>query len=92
MQTIKPATNQLFCKPDEAEQQLSKSGLYIQKSAVDKPQTAQVVNVGSGVTGFKQKDKVIYKPYSTTDIKLEDVQYFLIAEEDVLGTVVESSE
>ena len=88
MQTIRPAVNQLFCKRKEAETR-TKSGIILQQKTVDKPHIAEVINGGSSVKGYQQKDTVIYKPYSTTDIKLEGEEYFLIAEEDVLGTVVE---
>lgn len=91
MQTVKPAAKQLFCRPNEAEE-ITKSGFYLQKGSLEKPQTAEVINVGSDVKGFKQKDTIVYKPYATTDLKVDGKQYFLIAEEDVLGTMVETSE
>lgn len=88
MLTIKPASNQLFCKPDKAET-VTKSGFILAESAVDAPKTAEVINVGSGVKQFVQKDRVIYKAYSTTDITLEGVEYFLVSEDDILGVITE---
>lgn len=90
MQTVKPSMNHLFCRKDEVSDTVTSSGILIQKSAQEKPKTAEVINVGSSVKGYKQRDTIIYKPYSTTDIKLDGKEYFLIAEEDVLGCVVES--
>lgn len=91
MQTIKPAKNQLFCKPDEAETK-TVSGIILTEKATDKPKTAKVINVGDEVTQFKAHDTIVYKTYSTTDIKLDKADYFLIAEDDVLGTVVDTEE
>lgn len=88
MQTIKPSSNQLFCKPEEKITK-TQSGILLDASRVEKPKTAVVINVGDGVKGFKSNDKIIYKSYSTTDIKLNNEDYFIVAEEDVLGTVLE---
>ena len=87
MQTIRPAKNQLFCKQHDAEQKTA-SGLLLTGSATEAPKIAEVVNVGRDVTQFSQHDNIVYKSYSTTDIKLDGNDYFLIAEDDVLGTVV----
>lgn len=88
MQTIKPAARQLFCKQSDKET-VTKSGFYISEKTAEKPKTAEVINIGSDVTGFKQKDVIIYKPYATVEIKLEGEEYFLIDQEDVLGTVID---
>ena len=89
MQTIRPAKNQLFCQPDEAEKKTA-SGLLLTDNAAEAPKTAKVINVGDGVQYFSSKDTIVYKSYSTTDVKLDGKDYFLIAEDDVLGTVVET--
>lgn len=88
MQTIKPAKNQLFCKPDDAE--LKIGSIYVGEKSVAKPRTAKVINTGDAVVHFKANDTIIYKTYSTTDIKLNGVDFFLVSEEDVLGTVIET--
>jgi chaperonin GroES len=87
MKTIKPAPNQLFCKPDEAEK-TTKSGFILQ--SVEKPKTAQVINIGDTVSTYKPKDTVIYKSYATTELKIDEVEYILIHQDDVLGVVVET--
>lgn len=86
--TVKPASQQLFCQPDEAETTTS-SGILLTAKAADKPKTAKVINVGSKVTEFSQADTIIYKTYATTDIKLNGEEFFLIDEQDVLGRLVE---
>jgi chaperonin GroES len=88
MQTIKPAKHQIFARPTIAENK-TKSGILL-KEATEKPQTAEVINIGSEVNQFKPKDKIIYKMFTTTEIKLNDEQFILIDEEDVLGKVIET--
>ena len=84
MQTIKPAPKQLFCKPEEAVTKTA-SGILLDQKAAEKPRTAEVINVGDKVTAFSPHDKIVYKPYSTTDIKLNGEDFFLVPEDDVLG-------
>ena len=50
---------------------------------------AEVINVGSKVKDYESKQTIIYKPYATVDIKLDNQDYFLVDQEDVLGTVIE---
>ena len=87
MQTIEPGSIFLFCKPDEAETK-TKSGLLLTDQAAAKPKTAQVINVGTDVKGYRAKDTIVYKSYATTDIKLNGEDYLLLSQEDVLGKVV----
>ncbi len=89
--TVRPAKNQLFCQPDEAETKTA-SGFLLTSSATEAPKTAKVINVGTGVTGFTANDTIVYKDYSATDIKLNGGDFFLINEQDVLGAVVETNE
>lgn len=89
MQTIQPASKQIFAKPTEAEK-TTKSGFILSENAVDKPRTAEVINVGSEVKWLKAKDTIVYKMYTTTDIKLNNEDFMLIDEVDVLGVVVET--
>jgi chaperonin GroES len=86
--TIRPTKDMLFCKPAEAETQ-TKSGFILAASAAEKPKIAEVINIGEGVKGIQQRDRIVYKSYATSDIKLEGVEYFLISQEDVLGVVVD---
>lgn len=87
MQTIQPSSNYLFCKPDEAETK-TQSGFILASSAAEKPKTALVINVGENVT-YKPNNRIVYKAYATSEVKLNDQEYILIAQEDVLGEVVE---
>jgi len=63
------------------------SGLYLPDTAKEKPVFAIVQAVGPDVKTLKKGDKIVYKEYSTTEIKVNDVEYLVIKEEDVLATV-----
>lgn len=64
------------------------SGLYLPDNAAEKPKVAKVVAVGKEVKQVKVSDRIIYKSYSTTDVKVGSDEYILVKEEDVLATVL----
>ena len=64
------------------------SGLYLPDNAKEKPIMAKIVAVGPDVKHLKVKDSILYKEYSTTEIKINTTEYLIVKEEDVLGTVV----
>lgn len=88
MNTIAPAAGYLFAKQEEAETKTA-SGILLAQGQADKPKIAEVINVGEGITYYKAKDRIVYKSYTTTDIKLDNKDYILVAVEDVLGKIVE---
>jgi chaperonin GroES len=63
------------------------SGLYLPGGAQEKPKVAKIVAVGTDVKGVKLGDKIIYKSYSQTEIKVDATEYLLVKEEDILATV-----
>ena len=73
----------------EAEEAITKtaSGIYLPDKAAEKPKTAKVVKVGKDVKEIKAGDRIVYKSYSTTEVKLGDKDYILVKEEDILATV-----
>lgn len=80
----------------EAAQTKTASGIYLPDSATEKPKIAKVVAVGPGKIGddnelvpvnIKIGDKILYKGYSTNDVKVDGKEYILVKEEDVLATV-----
>ena len=62
-------------------------GLYLPDSAKEKPVLAKVEAVGPEVKGVKKGDTIIYKEYSTTELKIDGTEYLIVKEEDVLATV-----
>lgn len=71
----------------EKAQEKTASGLYLPDSLKEKPVTAEVVAVGPDATQVKKGDKIVYKEYSTTELKINDVEYLIVKEEDILATV-----
>lgn len=63
------------------------SGIYLPDNAKEKPVLAHVKAIGPDVTGIKVGDKIIYKEYSTTELKIDGTDYLIVKEEDVLATV-----
>jgi chaperonin GroES len=63
------------------------SGLYLPEAAKEKPKIAKIVAVGTAVKELKLNDRIIYKTYSPTEVKVGAVEYIIVKEEDVLATV-----
>ena len=92
---IQPLGDRLIVKAAEPKE-IKKSGIIIPDSAKEKPQEGLVVAVGKGKTTedgklipmeIKTGDTVLYGKYSGTEIKLNDEEYLIMREEDVLGIV-----
>lgn len=64
----------------------TKSGILLGE-AKEKPAYAVVESVGKEVKDIKKGDKIVYKEYSTTEIKLDGKDYIILKEEDVLATL-----
>lgn len=83
---INPLADYIVAQQEEAETKTA-SGLYLPGNAQEKPKVAKVVAVGKDAKQVKVDDRIIYKGYSTTDVKLGKDEYILVKEEDVLATV-----
>ena len=64
----------------------TKSGILLGE-AKEKPAYAVVEAVGPEVKSIKKGDKIVYKEYSTTEIKMDEKDYIILKEEDVLATL-----
>lgn len=83
---IQPLGENVVAVAEEATNKTA-SGLYLPESAKEKPQIAKIQAVGKGVKELKVGDRIIYKSYSTTDVKVGSTDYIIVKEEDVLATV-----
>lgn len=70
----------------EQPMETTKSGILL-GGAKEAPAYAVVESVGPDVKTIKKGDKIITKDYSATNIKLDDVDYIIVKEEDVLATL-----
>ena len=92
---FKPLRDRVFVK-FSAEEEKTAGGLYIPDAAKEKPQRGTVVAVGPGkVTDdgkrqpvdVKVGDTVLFDKYSGSKIRVDDEDYLIIREEDILGIV-----
>lgn len=83
---IKPLADRVVAVREEAKTQTA-SGIYLPDSSKEKPVVAVVQAVGSEVKHVKVGDRIVYKEYSTTDLKINDTDFLIVREEDVLATV-----
>lgn len=91
---IKPLTDRVLIKMIEGEE-TTKSGIILSAGAKEKPQIAEVIEVGPGgkLDGevieiqVKKGDKVIVSKYSGTEIKYEGEEYIIVKQNDILAIV-----
>lgn len=83
---IQPLADYVVAQQEEAAKKTA-SGLYLPETAAEKPKTAKVVALGKDVKAVKLGDRILFKTYSTTDVKVDGVEYMLLKEEDILATV-----
>ena len=83
---IQPLADYVVAVAEEAATKTA-SGLYLPDNAQEKPKVAKVVAVGQAAKQIKVGDRIIYKSYSTTEVKMGSDEYLLIKEEDILATV-----
>lgn len=83
---IQPLADYVVAVSEAAETKTA-SGLYIPGGAQEKPKVAKVVAVGKEARQIKNGDRIIYKSYSTTEVKVGADEYILVKEEDILATV-----
>lgn len=84
---IKPLGDRVVAVRERASEKTA-SGLYLPDNAKEKPVLAKVVAVGADAKLVKVGDKILYKEYSTTELKVDGTEYLVVKEEDILGTVV----
>lgn len=83
---IQPMADYVVAQAEEAQTKTA-SGLYLTQAAQEKPKTAKVVAVGKTASQVKVGDRILYKSYSTTEVKVGGEDYILVKEEDILATV-----
>lgn len=83
---IKPLGDRVVATREEAATKTA-SGLYLPDTAKEKPVVAIVRATGPDVKGIKTGDKIVYKEYSTTELKIDGTEYLIVKAEDVLATI-----
>lgn len=82
---IKPLADRVVAVREAAATQTA-SGIYLPDTAKEKPTLANVVATGVDVKEVKVGDKIVYKEYSTTELKIDGTEYLIVKEEDILAT------
>ncbi len=83
--SIKPLADRVVAKKEEAIDKTA-SGILL-GNAKEKPNYATVESIGPDVKNIKKGDKIIFKEYSATDVKIDDIDYLIVKEEDILATL-----
>lgn len=86
MAGLNPLADWVVAEQEEAVTKTA-SGLYLPDKAAEKPKIAKVSKVGKNVKEIKAGDRIVYKSYSTTEVKVGSKEYILVKEEDILATV-----
>ena len=89
-----PLADRVVLKQLEAEE-TTKSGIVLPGAEKEKPQQAEVIAVGPGgvIDGKEVKmqvkvgQKVIYSKYAGTEVKLDDEEYIIVKQNDVLAVI-----
>ena len=81
----KPLADRVLAVRDVAATQTA-SGIYLPDTAKEKSTLATVIAIGAGVSEVKVDDKIVYKEYGATELKIDGTDYLIINEEDILAT------
>jgi len=87
---LRPLGDKIVLKQLEAEE-TTKSGIILTPKAQEKPQQAEVIAVGPGTEEVKMEvkvgDNVIYSKYAGTDVKLDDEEFIVVKQADILAII-----
>jgi chaperonin GroES len=83
---LQPLADYVVAQAEEVETKTA-SGLYLPDKAAEKPKIAKIVAVGKDAKQVKVGDRIVYKSYSPTEVKVGTEEYILVKEEDILATV-----
>ena len=90
---IQPLGDRVLVKPVE-QKETKRGGIIIPDTAKEKPQEGLVVATGKGKTAddgkllameVKAGDKILYGKYSGNEIKIDDCEYLIMHQDDILG-------
>ena len=90
---IRPLHDRILVKREE-EKEVKKGGIIIPDTAKEKPQEGKVIAVGNGKVNDEGKkvpldvkagDKILFGKYSGSDVKLDEKEYLILREDDVLA-------
>jgi chaperonin GroES len=91
---MKPLADRVVVKPLE-EMEMKKGSIIIPDTAKERPMQGEVMEVGPGKTEdgklvameVKKGDRVLYGKYSGTEVTIDDVEYLIMRESDILAVI-----
>jgi chaperonin GroES len=91
---IKPLSDRVVVKPLE-EAEVKKGSIIIPDTAKERPMQGEVMEVGTGKfedgkkinMEVKKGDKVLYGKYSGTEVTVDDIEYLIMREADILAVI-----
>ena len=93
---LRPLADRVVVKPLEREE-MTKSGIVLPDTAKEKPQEGVIEAVGNGryneqsgtrvELDVKVGDRVMYAKYAGSEVKIDDVEYLILSEKDILAVV-----
>jgi chaperonin GroES len=91
---IKPLADRVVVKPLE-EMEMKKGSIIIPDTAKERPMQGEVIEAGPGKTEdgkliameVKKGDRVLYGKYSGTEVTIDDVEYLIMRESDILAVI-----
>ncbi len=93
---ITPLSDRVLVRPKDPKE-VKKGGIIIPDTAKEKPQEGEIIAVGKGrvneTTGkrmpleVKKGDRVLYGKYSGTEITVDDIEYLILRESDILAVL-----
>jgi chaperonin GroES len=95
---FRPLHDRVVVKRIDAEEKTA-GGIIIPDTAKEKPQQGEVIAVGPGGRDEAGKlipidvatgDRVLFGKYSGTEVKIDDVEYLIMKESDIMGVLVEA--
>jgi chaperonin GroES len=92
---IRPLGERVVVKPLPSEE-VTKGGIVLPDTAKEKPQEGEVIAVGSGrlldngtrvAIDLKVGDKILFSKYAGNEVKINEVEYLIMREADILGVI-----
>jgi chaperonin GroES len=93
---IHPLGDRVLVEPVKDDKEVKKGGIIIPDTAKEKPQEGKVIAVGSGKLDdngklipfhVKKGDKILMPKYGGTEIKIDNKDYLILREEDILAVI-----
>src|SRR5258705_13870297 len=97
--SIRPLHDRVLIQRIDEQEQMS-GGIIIPDTAKEKPQQGEVIAAGDGKIrddGSRQQldvkpgDRVLFGKYSGSEVKIDDQEYMIMGEDEILGIVVTAS-